>query len=462
MSDSDLVVIGGGTAGLSAARTAARRGARAVLVSAGPLGGDCTHTGCVPSKTMLERSREGADFATTMAAVRASIATLSATEDATVLGREGVTVVAGEARLRGAGVVEVGGDVLRAPRIVIATGGAPVLPPIPGLADSRYVTNETVFDLPELPRRLAVLGGGAIGCELSQAFARLGSDVTLVEQEPRLLSREEPEASDTVQRALADAGVRVCVSTTLKAVEGDSRRSPVLVLADARGASERVEADVILVAVGRRPVTDGLGLEDCGVRVERGGIVVDDRMRTSVDGVYAAGDVAAGMLQLTHAANEMGRIAATNALSRVPLHRLHSGSIPWAVFTTPEVGRVGLTEAEAASRVAGSRVAYLPMTEVDRAITAGRTEGFVKLIAGPRTALGNTGGGRLLGATIVCERGGDLVHEPALLMRTGGFVGRLAQTVHAYPSWAMAVQKTAVQFFTEYEGRQARPARVSG
>lgn len=216
-----------------------------------------------------------------------------------------------------------------------------------------------------------------------------------------------------------------------------------------------VEAARVLVAVGRSAFTDGLGLEERGVRTDRGFVVTDELLRTTTSGIYAVGDVA-GKLQLTHAADEMGRIAAANAFSRVPRARFVSDRVPWVTFTSPEIGRVGMTEAQAADH--HGRVAYLPMDEVDRALAAGAPDGFVKLIAGPRRVMRGIGGGRLLGATVVAQRGGELIHEPALAMRTGMFTGRLAQTAHAYPTWSTAIQKAAAQFFMIYEGRAARPA----
>lgn len=212
----------------------------------------------------------------------------------------------------------------------------------------------------------------------------------------------------------------------------------------------------MLVAVGRTGAIEGLGLDAAGVATDRGFIVTSDTLATSADGIWAVGDVA-GKLQFTHAADEMGRIAAANALSRLPDRKFRPEWVPWVTFTGPEVARVGVTEAEAAAR--GARVAYVPMSEVDRAITAGATDGFVKLVAGPRTVLRNAGGGRLLGATVVAARGGELIGEAALALRTGMFVGRLAQTIHPYPTWSTALRQAAAQFFMDVGGRRARPAQ---
>ncbi|MGH3276198.1 MAG: FAD-dependent oxidoreductase, partial [Streptosporangiaceae bacterium] len=222
---------------------------------------------------------------------------------------------------------------------------------------------------------------------------------------------------------------------------------------------EETAADRLLVATGRQPVADHLGLENAGVRVdERGCVVTDRHLATTAPGIYAAGDVT-GRMPFTHAAHAMGRLAARNALRRrwSPPAAFATRAIPWVVFTDPEVAQVGLTEAQAAAHP-GARVAWLPLSEADRAVTAGRTQGFVMIIAGRRRVLGTAGGGRVLGATIVAPRAGEMIHEPALAMRTGMFTGRLAQTVHAYPTWSLAIQQAAAQFFGQYGSRTARPA----
>ncbi|MFP5322333.1 MAG: dihydrolipoyl dehydrogenase family protein [Acidimicrobiia bacterium] len=454
-SDHDVVVIGGGAGGLAAARAAVRRGATVALVESGRIGGDCTFTGCVPSKALLAAAARGEDFTSAMAQVHRSVEAVAATEDAAALRREGIEVVPGRARLRSPTEIDVDGRRLRARTVVLATGATPSVPPIDGLADADPLTSETLFSLQAQPRRLAVLGGGPIGVEVSQAFARLGSQVTLLEADARILAKEEPEASEVVAAALAADGVDVRVGSAASTAE---RRGEETVVRTADGAE--VVVDRVLVALGRRPTTADLGLEEIGVELdERGFVATDPTMATSVSGVYAVGDVA-GSLQLTHAAARMAEVAVRNALSRwtrVHAQRFDPGLVPWATFTSPELGRVGMTEAEAADH--GGRVAYLPMAEVDRAVATGRTEGFLKLVAGPRPVLRSAGGGRLLGATAVAAVGGELVHEVALAMRTRMFTGRLAQTTHTYPSWSMAVQQAAAQFFFEIGGREARPAR---
>lgn len=447
----DLIIIGGGAGGLGAARAARWAGADVLLVNDGPLGGDCTFTGCVPSKTLLAAAHQGLDFADAMARVAATVERIAETETADVLRAEGIQVIEGRARLVTHDTVAIGDQRLATPRIIVATGGRPSVPPIPGLDEVEVLTNESVFSMTTAPASLGIIGGGPIGCELAQAFAGLGVAVSLFEGLPRLLSREEPMAAAVVAESLAGRGVQVHTDTAIRRVEP---RPDGIALVTAHGETV---VERLLVAVGRTPNSGGMGLDELGVEFdERGHIVTDDRLETDVRGVFAVGDVT-GKLPFTHAADEMGRLAAGNALKKGVRGRFRTSWIPWATFTDPEVARVGMTEAEAAEH--GGRVAELPFTEMDRAITDDRTEGFVKLIAGPKTLTRNAFGGRLLGATIVAPRAGEMIHEVALGMRTKMFTGRLAQTVHAYPTWSYAIQKAAGQFFGDVEGRAARPAR---
>ena len=450
-----LAVIGGGAGGLAAARAGARRGLRTVLISDGALGGDCTFAGCVPSKTLIEAAAHGRPFAEASATMRAVVGRIAATEDAGVLRGEGIDVVEGRARFCGPRALSVDGRSIRAKVVVIATGSRPAVPPLPGLDAVPFLTNETVFDLDELPGSIAILGGGAIGCELAQAYRRFGSQVQVIEGEDRLLPREEPEASAVLSSVFAAEGIGVHLGTSVERVEQATSGGEIRL---ERSDGSSICAEALLVAVGRHPATSGLDAEAGGVELDDRGFVRTDRfLATSATGVYAVGDVT-GRLLLTHAADEMGRLAVRNATARGRFGRrpFDTSSIPWVTFCDPEVARVGLTEAQAVE--AAGRVAFVPMSDVDRAVTAERTEGFVKLIAGPRPILRGTGGGRVLGATIVAPRAGEMVHEVALAMRTAMFTGRLAQTVHAYPTWSTALRQAAAQFFMETGGRRARPA----
>lgn len=421
------------------------------LVCEGPLGGDCTFLGCVPSKTLLRGARQGLNFDAAIAEVGRAVASISAAEDEDHLRSEGVEVLRGRAVFIDDATIDVSGTTLRSKRFIIATGAEPFVPPITGLQDVAFLTNENVFSQSSLPARIAILGGGPIGVEMAEAFARLGSVVSVVEATPRLLPREELEAGDVISHHLEGLGVSVRVATTCTTVE-------------AAGASTRLgfnegpvlEVDALLVAAGRRPSSAGLGLDATGVKVDsRGFIEVDARMRTSSPRIYAVGDVAQS-LQFTHVADETGRIAAGNALSRLAIRRFHPEWIPMVTYTDLEVARVGITEDQAPN---GSRVAYLPMTEFDRARMSGDDRGFVKIIVGPRRITRNLAGGSILGATIVAPRAGEMIQEIVLAMRAGLWPARLATATHAYPTWSMAVQLAAAQFFGDFGGRTARPSK---
>jgi pyruvate/2-oxoglutarate dehydrogenase complex dihydrolipoamide dehydrogenase (E3) component len=451
--DFDLVVIGGGAAGLAAARSARRRQATVALVSSGPLGGDCTFYGCVPSKTLIEAAAQGLDFAAAADRVRATVARIAGTENAEVLRAEGIEVFEASARLSGRHQLRAGDATLHYRRLVIATGSTPASAPIAGLDGVGALTNETVFGLTSRPATLLILGGGPIGVELGQAFARLGTAVTIVEAADRLLAREEPEASAVVGAALGADGVQVLTGRRITKVGGQ----PGAITAQLDDTTT-LHAEQLLMAVGRQPRTRGLDLDGAGVALdERGFVRTDTRLRTTAADVFAAGDVT-GRALFTHAADDMGRIAAGNALSPVAWRRFRADAIPAVTYTRPEVARVGLTE-EAAAAIPGARVAELPLTELDRAITAGRTDGYIKLIVAPRRGVGQLGGGRLVGATIVADRAGEMIAVPTLALRTGMLPARLALTVQAYPTWSLGVRQAAAQLFVETGGRRARPAR---
>lgn len=450
--DHDLIIIGGGAGGLAAARAAQWVGADALLVNDGPLGGDCTFTGCIPSKTLLSAARDGLGFDDAVGRVSQAIDRVAATETADVFRSRGTRVLEARARLVTHDSIAVGDRRITAPKIIIATGGRPVMPPIPGLDTVDALTNDSVFSLSSLPASMTIVGGGPIGCELAEAFARLGTAVTLVEGLPRLLAREEPDASAVVERSLAGLGARVMTGVLIERVESTAMGS-VRIFVD----GQEIVTDKLLLAVGRVPNAEELGLDELGIELTEGSYIkTDDRLSTNVRGVYAAGDVT-GKLAFTHAADEMGRLAAGNALGKGQRGRYRTHWIPWVTFTSPEVARIGMTEAVAAAH--GGRVAELPLSEIDRAITDGSEDGFIKLIAGPKRITRGLFGGQLIGATIVAPRAGEMIHEIALAMRVGMFTGRLAQTVHAYPSWSYGIQKAAGQFFGDVEGRTARDAK---
>ena len=470
MADYELVVIGAGATGLGAARSARRAGRRVALVEAARPGGDCTHFGCVPSKAMLETARRvhaarngeaygftaapQVDFAAVMRRVHAVIADIERDESPELLATQGIDLLADWGVVTGPTSIDVGGRSVSFEKLVVASGSRAFVPPIDGLADVPYLDNTTIFSLTEQPEHLVVLGGGPIGVELSQAFRRLGSRVTIVEGGAALLGREEPEAQVAVTAALEHEGVTV--RTGVKAVRVDAGGSnPVLHLSD--GTS--IVGSHLLVAVGRTPSTDGFGLEKAGVALEKGRIVTDSHLRAA-DTVWAAGDCTS-KLQFTHVGDEQGRMAARNAFAgSAPWKRgtWDDRVVPWVTFTEPEVGHVGLTEQQAFEQY-GERamVATAWDRHGDRARTAGETGGFVKLIAVPGP-VGGMATGRLVGMTAGGPMAGELLAEGALSMRSKGLVGRMAQTIHADPTWSLTPRYAAAAFFGR--GREAaRPAR---
>jgi len=473
----DLVVIGAGAAGLGAAAGARALGKSVALVEADKPGGECTYSGCIPSKTLIEsarrvqEARNGAsygyrsevevDFPAVMARVRTVISDVAQDESPDWLRRQGIDLWPGRARLLGKGAVRVGRSTVKAERIILATGAEPLIPSLPGLAEVDHLTNSSLFELTELPPRLLILGGSVTGCELAQAFARLGSAVTLIEARRRVLADEEPEASAAIGQALEATGVRLLLGRRVARVG----TGPVLQLDD----GTEVSGSHLLVAVGRRPGTDDLGLDIVGVEVGEAGIVkVDEHLATTAEGVFAAGDCASP-LQYTHVGYEQGRLAAHNAFAPHNRPALLGGrrewdpsAIPRVTFTDPEVAQVGRTEAQAfAAYGETAQVSFVSDRQSDRARCAGRTEGFVKLIAAPPKVLRTKLLVKLVGMTAVGPVAGELITQGTLAMRAGVLVGRIAQSVHAYPTWSMSVRIAAAQFFGGHSDQTARPARES-
>ncbi len=473
----DLLVVGAGATGLSAARTARADGRSVALVEAARPGGDCTFRGCVPSKTLLETARRvqaarsgpsygfrtevAVDFPAVMRRVHAVVERIAEDESPDLLASEGIVLRQGWARFVGPTEVDVDGDRVHGDRVVLALGARAAVPPIEGLADVPHLDNSTIFGLTELPDHLLVLGGGAIGCELSQAFARLGARVTVVEAADRLLAKEEPETSAVLTAVLRRDGVDVRTGATVERV---SRSGDVTTLHLSNGS---VTGSHLLVVVGRAPATGGMGLEVAGVELgNHGEVVVDATLRTTAEHVWAAGDCTSP-LQLTHVGDGQGRLAASNAFSQPRLPGLVGGPkdwddsvIPWVTFTEPEIGRVGRSEAQAyAEHGSRARVALVPLSSTDRARAAGDTAGFVKVIAAPRPVLRSKLLDRLVGMTAVGPVGGELVAEAALAMQLGTFAGRVAQTVHAYPTHSLATRIAVSRLFGSYAGGTARPAQ---
>ncbi|RMG32755.1 MAG: FAD-containing oxidoreductase [Planctomycetota bacterium] len=444
-----LVVIGGGTAGLVSAAIAATLGARVALVEKSLLGGDCLNAGCVPSKALLTTARAirmarrfpqlglktptdiRVDFARVMERMRRLRAAISPHDSAARFRDLGVDVFIGAGRFIGPDRVQVEDATLRFRKAIIATGTRPAVPPLPGLQDVHYLTNETVFSLTALPRRLAVIGAGPIGCEMAQAFANFGSEVLLIEAMHGVLPREDREAGGIVQRALEHDGVRVlCCGKSLH-LEKTGGGARLRVESHGRCCDQIVDA--LLVCAGRAPNVRGLGLEAAGVAYdEKRGVHVDDFLRTTNRRIYAAGDVCSPY-KFTHAADFMARIAVRNALfrGRSQFSRL---VIPWCTYTAPELAHVGLTAAAAESRGIAVDVLTQPLDEVDRAVLEEATDGFVKVVV-------RRGTDRILGATIVAEDAGNMIGELTMALQHGVGLKALAEVIHPYPTIAEAIRK---------------------
>ena len=445
----NLLVIGAGTAGLVAAAGAAGLGARVALVERRLMGGDCLNFGCVPSKALIRASRvcgEGnhalsygittaphADFGAVMERVRRVRAELSANDSAARFNSLGVDVFLGEARFVGRAAAEVDGKRLNFSRALIATGARPASPPIPGLAETGFLTNETVFSLTELPRRLAVIGAGPIGCELAQAFRRFGSEVWLLEALEQLLPREDRDAAAIVERAIVGDGVELLTGCKVASI-GRSAADRVVRL-EYRGANREIEVDEILVTAGRAPNVEGMGLEAAGVEYDRkSGVRIDDYLQTSNPHIFAAGDVCSA-LQFTHLSDAHARIVIRNALffGRDRASRL---TIPWCIYTDPEIAHVGLSEAEAALRGIAIRTFTQEMSAVDRAVLDGETAGMAKVHV-------REGTDQIVGATIVAAHAGEIISELTLAIATGIGLGRIVGVIHPYPTQAEAIKKIA-------------------
>ena len=431
----DFLVLGGGTAGIVGAKTAAGFGARTVLVERERTGGDCLWTGCVPSKTLLSAAAQARtlrmqagqepDFAAVRERIATAIRTIEPVDTPEALEQAGVKVLSGRVTFTGPGTADLDGRPLRFRQALIATGGQPAEPGIPGLHPARTVTSETVWDLASLPDRLAIVGGGPIACELGQAFARLGSDVTMIVRS-RILAKEIPEAVDIVRESLKADGVKILENSSITRAtsRGDAVR---LQLADGTA----VDASTVLLATGRIPRTTGLGLEHVGVSLDdHGHVITDSRMRTSNPLIWAAGDVTTHP-QFTHLAGVHASVAASNAV--LGLRRRISTAVPRVTYTSPEIAAVTSTgsaegQAEAARTVWHSRL--------DRAITEDRTDGFTRLLVGR--------GGRVIGGTIVGPRAGESLAELSLAVHKKLRTSDIAGATHAYPTYSDGVWNAAV------------------
>jgi len=466
----DLVVIGAGTAGLVSAAGTAGLGGKVALVERHLLGGDCLNYGCVPSKALIRAARcayevsrasdfgvvlnehplplgegrgEGAllrvDFAAVMARMRRLRAGISHHDSAERFTKLGVDVFLGQARFTGSQTAEVDGQSLRFKRAIVATGGRAAKPEIPGLDDVGYLTNETIFSLTELPRRLIVIGGGPIGCELAQAFRRFGSEVTLLQRGSWLLPKDEPEAAMVISRQFVREGIKVLCDT--RPVRAEASANGKCVVVHQTGQQTTLEADAILVATGRTPNVERLDLEAAGVRYDKRGVEVNDFLQTTNPRIFAAGDIA-GSYQFTHAADAMARICIQNAFfSLGPLgkKRLSQLVVPWTTFTDPEVAHVGLTVETAKEEDIAIDTYREELRRVDRAILDGEDEGFAVI----HTRRGTP---EVVGCRIVGRHAGEMIGEVSLLMTAGLKLSNLAGTIHCYPTQVEVLKRLGDQY----------------
>lgn len=450
----DICVIGGGCGGLSVAAAAAALGVSVVLVERHKMGGDCLNTGCVPSKALLAAARRAelmrraepfgvsapavdVDFAKVHDHVQRVIAAIAPTDSAERFTGLGVRVIKGHAKFKDRRTVVVSGKYeIRARRFVIATGSTPALPPIHGLDEGPYLTNETVFDLSERPDRLIIIGGGPIGLEMAQAFRRLGSAVTVLEAAAPL-AKDDPECAAIVLDQLEREGVVIRSGVRVARVNFVGGR--VAVTFEGAGGEETVEGRHLLVATGRKSTTDGLDLDAAGIKFDRAGIAVNKKLKTTNRRVYAIGDVAAGQLQFTHAANYHAGLVIRNALFRLPV-KVNNDVVPWVTYTEPELAQTGLTEAQARARKLKIRILRWPYHDNDRAQAERETHGHIKVIT--------TGKGKILGATIVGAQAGELIAMWTLAIAQGLNVRSLTGIVLPYPTLSEIGKRAAIDYFT--------------
>jgi pyruvate/2-oxoglutarate dehydrogenase complex dihydrolipoamide dehydrogenase (E3) component/uncharacterized membrane protein YdjX (TVP38/TMEM64 family) len=450
--EANMVVIGAGSAGLVSSIVAAGAKAKVILIEKHKMGGDCLNTGCVPSKALIRSARivdyikRGQDFgiddaagqvnfAKVMERVKRVITTIEPHDSVERFTGLGVECVSGDAKIVSPWEVEVGGRLITTRAIVIATGARPFVPPIPGLSDIDFLTSDTLWDIRELPKRLLVLGAGPIGCELAQSFARLGSQVTLIDQAPRIMPREDADVVEVVSARFKKDGVRVltdCKAQEFSRVDGGG----VLTALTSEGSLE-IPFDKVLVAIGRKANVEGFGLEELGVEVEaRGTLQLNEYLQTVYPNIYACGDVA-GPYQFTHMASFQAWYATLNALlGEFKKFRVEYKVVPWATFTDPEVARVGLSEQEAIDQDIPFEVTRYGIDDLDRAIADEEAHGFVKVLTEP-------GSDRILGATIVGYHAAELLAEFVLAMTHGLGLKKIAATTHIYPTLSEANRFTA-------------------
>lgn len=451
----DLVIIGGGVAGLVSASGAARLGARVALVESVSLGGDCLRSGCVPTKRLVRSAKVASlarraaefgidtaevrvDFPRVMELMRKAQAKVGEHDSPERFRKMGVELFFGKGQFASPHSFLLNGEEITARKFIISTGSSPAVASIEGLGEA-CLTNETALKLERLPGSLAILGGGPIGIEFSQIFARLGSKVTVFERRDRILPREDKELSDMLIEILASDGIKVELGAGIRSVRRDGGKK--IINSSSSGKEASIAVDEVMAAMGRAPNVEGLGLDKAGVAYDRrAGIRVDSRLRTSQPHIYGAGDVA-GPFAFTHVAEYQSGIALGNALFPILKRSADYSVVPWTTFTDPELARVGLTEEEARERFGKEAAVYrFPLKGVDRAVTDGETAGLIKLVCRKK---------RIIGAHILGPGAGELIHEYVLAMKAGIPVTGVSGTIHVYPTLSMGVKRAADQYYIE-------------
>ncbi|MFU8860524.1 MAG: dihydrolipoyl dehydrogenase family protein [Cyclonatronaceae bacterium] len=455
-----MIVIGGGAAGLTSAGISANLGAKTMMVEAHRLGGDCTWTGCVPSKVLLKAAKVAShlrhagqyglldsdpeiDFSKLIDYVQKVRGDVYEEADRPEIYESmGIEVVFGKARFKDPHTVIIdNGTQMREVTsrfFIIATGSSAVVPPVEGLKDVPYMTNENLFEQHDFPGSLAIIGGGPIGIEMAQAFTRLGSKVTVFDMADSILLNDHPELSGQLRKSLEAEGIRFILGAGVKNVS--ETQNGIRVHYEWQNKSHTLDAAKILVSAGRRANTEGLGLDEAGVNWSRKGIEIDNRCRTSRKHIFAAGDVA-GRFQFTHMSEHMAKVAATNALLRLPF-KMDVKHVPWATYTDPELAHVGASEKDLVAKGIGFEVYKFPYSKIDRALTDSDKNGWIRVYAKPFT-------GKILGADILGTHAGDLIAELALAMRNGLTLRKIADTIHPYPTYGLGVRRAADQWYVK-------------
>lgn len=456
----DFIVIGGGSAGLTAAGIGANFGAKTLMIEANKLGGDCTWTGCVPSKTMLHASKLAAsikeagafghksakllDFSAVLEHVRKVREDVYEEADNPEIFRDmGVEIEFGKAGFIDSHTIAVENEELHSIKevtgryILVATGSKALVPSIKGLNEVPHLTNESIFEVEEQPGRLTIIGGGPIGIEMAQAFQRLGTKVTVFDMLPRILANDDDELAEMLLYRLKKDGVEFELSAAVNKVSQNSNGS-IRIHAEINGQKISRDSDALLVAVGRSANFKSLNVEEAGIEFSKQGITVNDRCRTNIKHIYAAGDVT-GRYQFTHMSEHMAKVAATNALIKIPM-KIDTKHVPWATYTDPELASVGATEKHLNEEGNSFETYRFPYSKVDRAITDGDTDGMIKIFA-------KKWNGKILGATIYGKQAGDLISEYALAMKHGVTLRNIADTIHPYPTYGLGARRAADQWY---------------